>query len=110
MKLTVPERIALLGVMPAQGNVITLRIIKELQSKLSFTEEELKHYGIKNTTHPDGNFTVSWNPELANETKDIGIGEVAEGIIAEQLKRLNSQDKLHVSMIPLYERFVEGNK
>ena len=110
MKLTIPERIALLSVMPAQGNVVTLRIIKELQNQLSFTEEELKHYRIKNTTHPDGNFTISWNPELANETKDIEIGEVASNIIADQLKRLNSQDKLHVSMLPLYERFVEGNK
>lgn len=110
MKLTVPERIALLGVMPAQGNVITLRIIKELQNQLGFTEEELKYYKLKNTIHPDGSVSISWNPELANETKDVEIGDVAKGIIADQLERLNSQDKLHVSMIPLYEKFVEGKE
>ncbi|GAH82287.1 unnamed protein product, partial [marine sediment metagenome] len=48
MKLNIAERIALLGVLPQKGNAITLRIIRELQSRLSLTEEEIKHYNIQN--------------------------------------------------------------
>lgn len=107
MNLNIPERIALLGVLPQQGNVITLRIIRELQTRLSFTEEELEHYNIKNHTNPDGSARVTWDPELTNEEKDISIGESAKGVIKGQLIKLNSQNQLHVTMIPLYEKFVE---
>lgn len=107
MKLNIAERIALLGVLPQRGNVITLRIIRELQGRLSFTEEELEHYNIQNHTNPDGGTRITWNPELSEEEKDIAIGEAATGVIKEKLTRLNAQNQLHVTMLPLYEKFVE---
>lgn len=107
MKLNIAERIALMGILPQQGNAVTLRIIRELQGELSFTEEELKHYGIENHPQPSGGITITWNPELSQEEKDIEIGEAAEGVITAQLKRLDAQNQLHVSMLPIYERFVE---
>ncbi|MBA7680442.1 hypothetical protein ES703_88758 [subsurface metagenome] len=110
MKLNIGERFALLGVLPQQGNAITLRIIRELQSRLSFTEEELKHYNIQNHTNPDGSARVTWNPELSEEETDIPIGEAATGVIKGELTRLNAQNQLHVTMLPLYEKFVEDIK
>lgn len=110
MKLNIAERFALLGVLPQQGNVTTLRIIRELQSRLSFTEEELKHYNIQNQSNPDGSARVTWNPELSEEETDIAIGEAATGVIKERLIRLNAQNQLHFSMLPLYEKFVEDVK
>ena len=108
MKLNIGERFALLGVLPQQGNAITLRIIRELQSRLSFTEEELKHYNIENHANPDGSARVTWNPELSEETTDIPIGKAATDVIKVELTRLNAQNQLHVTMLPLYEKFVEA--
>ena len=110
MKLNIAERFALLGVLPQQGNVITLRIIRELQSRLSLTEEEIKHYNVQNHVNPDGSARVTWTPELSKEEKDISIGNAATDVIKGQLIRLNSQNQLHVSMLPLYEKFVEDVK
>jgi len=110
MKLKIAERFALLGVLPQQGNVITLRIIRELQSRLSLTEEEIKHYNIQNHANPDGSARVTWTPELSAEVKDVAIGEAATGVIKEQLTKLNAQNQLHVTMLPLYEKFVEEQK
>ena len=110
MKLNISERFALLGVLPQQGNVITLRIIRELQSRLSLTEEEIKHYNVQNHANPDGSARITWNPELSEEEKDIAIGEAATGTIKKQLVRLNAQNQLHFSMLPLYEKFVEDKK
>lgn len=107
MKLNIAERIALLGVLPQQGNAITLRIVRELQTRLSFTEEELKHYNIENHQLPDGRATITWNPELSQKETDIPIGEAATGVIKAQLTKLNAQNQLHVTMLPLYEKFVE---
>jgi len=110
MELNIAERFALLGILPQQGNVITLRIIRELQTRLSLTEEEIKHYNVQNHVNPDGSARITWNPELSEEEKDIAIGEAATGVIKGQLTKLNAQNQLHVSMLPIYEKFVEDVK
>jgi hypothetical protein len=107
MKLNIPERIALLNVLPAEGSVVTLRVIMDLQKRIGFTEQDLKRFGIKNTARPDGIAFITWDPKMTNETKEIEIGEAGKTIIVEQLNRLNSQGRLPISMLPLYERFVE---
>jgi len=108
LKLNIAERIALLNVLPSEGNVVTLRVVRELQSKLSFSEEELKEWKIKNRVQPDGRALITWDSDFTNETKDIEIGEVAKGIIVEQLKQLESQKRLRMEMLDLYEKFVEN--
>lgn len=110
MKLKIAERFALLGVLPQQGNVITLRIIRDLQSRLSLTEEEIKHFNVQNHVNPDGSARITWNPELSEEETDVPIGEAATGVIKENLTRLNAQNQLHVTMLPLYEKFIEDEQ
>lgn len=108
MKLNIADRIAVLGLLPDEGNVVTLRIVRELQNELSFTEEEHKSFKMKNKTLPDGRVNITWDSDFTLEEKDIPIGEAAKGIIVEQLKKLDRENRLHVSMLPLYEKFIEG--
>ena len=107
MELTIAERVALSNILPVQSNAATLRIVTDLRMELSFTEEELEEYGIENKTLPDGRAIVSWNPEKASETKDFKIGKKATGVIVSELTRLDSRGQLHITMLPLYEKFVE---
>lgn len=112
MKLNIPERLALRNLLPQQGGIITLRIVRELQDKLDFTAEETEEYEIKNTTLPDGMTTINWNPKLTEEKKDIKdikIGKIEKSVIKRQLQQLDSQNQLHISMIPIYDRFMEGD-
>jgi len=46
MKLTILERIKLLEVLPPQGDLTTLKILRKLRESLSFSEEELKHFSV----------------------------------------------------------------
>lgn len=108
LKLNILERISLLNVLPHEGSIITLRIMRELQSKLSFTEEELKKYKMKNTQSPDGRTTITWDEDFSLKETDIEIGEAATGIIVNELKKLDSQNRLRMEMLSLYEKFVEG--
>lgn len=110
MELTISERFALIGVLPERGNVATLRILGDLRRQLALTEEEFKHFGVKNSTLPDGRASITWNPKLAKETKEIKIGKAAKGEIVKNLKRLDAQNQLHISMLPIYEKFVEKTK
>lgn len=44
MELSIMERIKLLEVLPQQGDLLTLKILRKLRESLSFSEEELKTF------------------------------------------------------------------
>ena len=48
MKLTILERTKLLEALPAQENILTIKILRKLKETLSFSEEELKTFGAVN--------------------------------------------------------------
>lgn len=48
MELTTVERLKLLETLPAEGNIMSLKILRKLRETLSFTEEELKSIGALN--------------------------------------------------------------
>ena len=102
MLLSVFERLSLAGIVPRAGDITTLRIVRELERELSFSEEELKALQFK---HEDGN--IRWNPE-ADVLKDVPIGDVGKKIIKDALVRLSESKKLTMDLFGLYERFVEG--
>ena len=110
MKLNIAERIALLNVLPPQGSLVELRIVRELQSQLAFSETEMKRFKMKNNRTPDGIAFVVWDSDFNKEPKDIKIGDVAKGIIVEQLKTLESRKMLRLEMLDLYEKFVDGKE
>ena len=45
-KLTLSERFAILGILPAEDNFATLKIMHKLREQLSLTEEEIKEYRV----------------------------------------------------------------
>ena len=53
LKLTIPERLALLGVLPEQGSFADLKIIQGVKMELSFSEEEVKEWDIRNVLRFD---------------------------------------------------------
>ena len=105
MKLNVMERLTTLGILPKEGNFTTLKVLRDLQMKLSFTEEEFKEFEVKQ----EGD-QIRWNPQTGNEEKEIEIGEKATDLIINSLKELDKENKLGAQHMSLYEKFVEGGK
>jgi hypothetical protein len=98
MILSIVDRIVLLNILPKEGNHITLRIVSDLRSRLSFSEEELAK----------AEFIVSesgtkWKHDIESE---IEIGPKAFSLIFNSLESLNRQGKLTLEHLPLYDRFV----
>jgi len=105
MKLTVMERMTLIGILPPAGNFVTLKIVRKLREALSFGEGELKALSVKEI----GNGRVSWDPEKEEpDGKEIEIGEKATDIIVEALKKLDEDSKLTEQHFSLYEKFVDS--
>jgi len=103
MEFSVKDRLILLGILPKEGNITTLKIVRNLREELSFNEEEHK---LLNFTQ-NGNLT-NWNLEPAVK-KEIEIGEKATDVIVETLKGLDKNKKLHEDHLPLWDLFVEAD-
>ena len=102
MKLTIIERIQLQGLLPNEGDIITLRIVNDLKKELSFSEEEIKSGEIM--SDPETN-QVRWNPEK-DTNKNVKLGDAALGLITDALKKLDKEKKLTAAHIPLWDKFV----
>lgn len=102
MLLGVSERLGLLNILPKEGNVVTLRILRDFQNELSFTEEEKAT--IKLVFSDD---RITWDDSLVTG-KEIDIGDTMKELIVAALKRLDASKRLSMEQLPLYEKFVTG--
>lgn len=102
MKLKIAERIILQQILPKEGDIVSIRIIRDLQNALSFSEAEIKQFKIR---QEDGR--VHWNDDAE---KEIKIGNQALVIIVDALKKINETKKLDINLISIYEKFVEGSQ
>ena len=102
MELTVIERIHLLDILPREGDITTLRIVRQLREDLSFSEDEHKALAFEQ----QANGTINWKLD-AEVVKEVSIGTKAKKLIVDALQRLNTEKKLREAHLPLFERFAE---
>lgn len=100
MNLSVKERLVLNSILPAQGDITTLKIVRKLREDLSFSEEE--HKKLKFVEVEGGG--LKWNWDLI---VDIEIGEKAMDVIKKALEDANNKKQLNLDHLDIYERFVE---
>lgn len=104
MDLTIAERLTALGVVPAKGNMITLRLIQSVSLKLGFSAEELKKFGLKTELGAGGQMTSRWDDEYAASTCDIALEPAEIELLTQQLDELDKRAELTVQHITLYEK------
>lgn len=102
MKLNVSERVTLLPILPAEGDFTTLKILREIQSKIGFSEEDFKTFKIKRFDD-----RVEWDGVEGVKEVEIELGEKATEIIKEALLALDKNKKLKQQQMTLYEKFVQ---
>ena len=98
--LSVKARLMLLGILPPEGNLTTIRIVRELREGLSFSEGEHKDLQMVQ----DGQ-QLQWQ-EGAVPDKVLDIGPKAQEVIREAIKKLDDDKKLvpdHLELVDLFE-------
>ena len=99
MKLDVGERIRLLGILPEKGNLLTLKIVRELRDDLSFSEKEHKDFKI--VAKED---RITWDDKA--KEKEVRFGEQANKIIVDKLKDMDEKEELTLPDLNLWEKFM----
>lgn len=100
MLLAVKDRILLFGLLPAEGDILSLRVIRKLREALSFSDEENAALQIQQTGSG-----YHWIPE-ADQPKEIEIGAKAHSLIVESLKRLDAAGKLTLDHLDIWDKFI----
>jgi hypothetical protein len=101
MKLDVSARLRLLAILPEQGNLLTLKIVRELREELSFSEDE--HKIMKLVVKED---RITWSDKAGE--KDVAIGDQSKELIEKRLRELNEKDELTLPDLDLWEKFIGG--
>jgi len=108
IKLSVLNRLSLLGLLTNKGDSTTLKILRELREELSFTEED--HKVLQFQPMPGGK--AKWN-ELPLKEVEFKKGSIREGLLEEvktQLKDLEKKKTLELDYLELWETLIEGKK
>ena len=101
MQLTVLERILLLNILPVQGDITTVRLVREAREDLSFSDAENKTLKFAKKDNQ-----MRWETEQA-PVKEVSFNDTMTGILAAGLKELDKKKELGQQHISLYEKFIE---
>lgn len=96
--LTVHQRLLLLDLLPAQGDLLTIRIVHDLREALSFDETE---HLLLNFREEGSGF--AWDDKVP--PKPIDIGPKAADIIRQAIAERDRQRKLHEEHLILVDLF-----
>jgi len=98
-KLNVGERIILLQILTKEGNFATLRIVRDLASKIGLSADDWTEFGI---VQEDGK--VTWN-EKGKEEVSIDFKQKEIEIITKELKEMDKESKLEFRHFSVFEKF-----
>lgn len=107
MKLEVHERIALMQLLPTEGDYAGLKSIRRAREMISFDQKELDFFEITPGVGADGTPMTNWNPVKAQEQiKDVPVDEYITNVVRKILSELEKKHQLTEQTISLYEKFV----
>jgi hypothetical protein len=96
MKLTVKERIAMQGVLPVQGDYVTLSLARVFKDKLTFTEAEITALELQ--ALPNGG--LQWISDAPDY--NIVVGPKTGDMVRMRLKEMEKQKTLPADLLDLY--------
>jgi len=101
VKLSVLERVTLLGLLPPMENYATIKVVTELNRQLGFSGKEAKDIDFK----VEGDRVV-WNPSKEKEV-EFDFGKFETDIIVEALEKADTDKKVEPRMVPLWDKFIK---
>lgn len=105
MNITLLDRLIIRNILPLEGNIKSLIIIKDIVKKIELTQDEVKLFDLQ--ANEKGNLT--WNKTGMESTFEIEFTELETNEIKFSLAKLDREKKISVDMLGIVKLFgVEG--
>ena len=95
MELNIKERLAISGLLPKEGNMVTLIIAKDVKNKVELTQELIKEIGFKIVGK-----RYIWDAD--KKLPDIEFTKAEIKVLQDSIKELEKQKKLLLDNVDLY--------
>lgn len=101
IKLNAIERLTILNLIPLENNISTLRLIRDMTSKVGLSADELKEFGVVK----DGP-TIKWNKKGSDVFVEIEFKAKEYDLVVDALDELDKNKKMNLTQLSVYEKFV----
>ncbi len=105
MEFSVLDRVVMLNLLPVQGDVYSLKLIREFREALGFSDAEQVELNVR--PGPDGK-GVSWDDEHQVLPKKVVVGSRIHTLVENRFHELDANKQLGMEALDLYERFIEA--
>ena len=103
IELTVPERLRILNdLLPPEGNIATLRMIRGMVAKIGISPAEYKKFEV--VQDPEKG-EIKWNTKKGMNPVGIEFADAEREIVKASLTALDTAGKLKPDMISIYDKF-----
>ena len=100
MKLKIHDRLLVLNILPKEGNLVTVRLLKDILGKIGLAGDEIKDWKVQSRP----NNQVIWDNTKQTE-KEIEVSDSERELIFAKLEELNKASKLTLEQLNLYDKF-----
>ncbi len=101
MKLSVPERLVLMNLLPKEGDFATLKSVRVAKEMLAF-DDDAEEFGVRVVRAENGD-RITWDKD---EEREIDLPARVLPVVVEVLTTLEKQKKLTEDHLSLYEKFI----
>ena len=101
IKLGVGDRFALIGLLPTESGIATMRIVEAMSKKLTPDTKEQEAIGL--SPLPNGGLT--WNEEKARD-RNFSFSGFEVKLVVERLEKLEKDEKITKGHLGIWDKFV----
>lgn len=98
--ITLTERIFLTTIFPQRGNILVLRIRRDIMNKIDFSQEEIKKFSLK----PVGD-SVTYDLKHKDVKLNVEFTDLEKNEIKLALTEMDKKGEMHISMLDLCDKF-----
>ena len=99
MDFSVRDRLILLNVVPTQGSLVTLKMVRVLREALGFSDKEYRDFNLR----VEGE-SFQWDDDK-EAPKEIEVPVTMQELILTSFEELSKKNVLHLEHLDLYDRF-----
>lgn len=100
IELTLPERIFLSTSFRPKGTIFSLRIIKDIQSKIEFSQPDIKKFKLQQNGE-----IITFDTKFLGTTFKYSFTDLEMNEIKLCLKQIDKEGEMHISMLDLCDKF-----
>lgn len=100
ISITLTERIFLSSIFPPKGNIITLRIRRDIMNKIDFKQDEIAKYKLAAAGE-----SVTYDLKFEKTKFSFSLTDLEFNEIKLALKQMDQKGEMHISMLDLCDKF-----